>query len=202
MFSIINILSLSSDNEIVEGCQKGLRKYQYLLYDRYASKLMTVCMRYVVNRAEAEEMLQEGLIRVFKNITSFKSNGNNSVYYWMKRIVINTALNYLRDNKKHRFMEPVERIDENISEFYEQEETSDWFEQIDMDKIMQIIQSLPTGYKTVFALYSIEEYSHHEISEMLGISVNTSKTQLMKARRTILQKIKESNKEFYLKKIC
>lgn len=196
------MVSLISDNEIVEGCRKGLRKYQYLLYDRYASKLMSVCMRYAGNRTEAEEILQEGLIRVFKNIASVRINTSNSVYYWMKRIVINTALNYLRDNKKYRFLEPVEKIDENISELPEQEESGDWFEKIEPDEIMKIIQSLPPGYKTVFTLYSIEEYSHYEISEILGISVNTSKTQLMKARRAILQKINVNIKEFYLKKIC
>jgi RNA polymerase sigma factor (sigma-70 family) len=196
------MVRLISDNEIVEGCRKGLRKYQYLLYDRYASKLLSVCMRYAGNRTEAEEMLQEGLIRVFKNISTVRMNSTNCVYYWMKRIIINTALNYLRDNKKYRFLEPVDKIDENISDLSEKEESGDWFEKIELDEIMQIIQSLPTGYKTVFTLYSIEEYSHYEISEMLGISVNTSKTQLMKARKAIIQKIKENNKELYLKKIC
>jgi len=176
-----------------------MRKYQYLLYDRYASKLLSVSMRYAGSRAEAEEILQEGLIRVYKNISSFRMNGNNSAYYWMKRIIINTALNYLRDNKKYRFLESVEKMDENISDT-NAEEYPEGIE--DVNEIMKIIQLLPTGYKTVFTLYSIEEYSHYEISEMLGISVNTSKTQLMKARRAILQKIKETKKEYYLKKIC
>ena len=164
---------------------------------------MSVALRYAAGRAEAEEILQEGMIRVFKNITSLKISTDDTAYFWMKRVVINTALNYLRDNKKYRFLELVEKVDEKYSERYAEESFPEEFENIDTDEIMEIIRSLPLGYKTVFTLYSIEEYSHYEIAELLGISVNTSKTQLMKARRTIIEKLRQSKKnEFYLKKIC
>ncbi len=192
-----------TDKEIVEGCSKGLRKYQLLLYELYAPKLMAISLRYIKNKTESEEVLQEGFVKIFKNINKFIIKDNVSVFFWMKRIVINTALNYIRDNKKYNFIESFNNIDESKLELFDHSEINEWIERYNIDSIINIIQNLPEGYRTVFTLYSIEEYSHYEISEQLGISINTSKTQLMKARRAIISKIEECNKKKLLsKKVC
>lgn len=172
-----------------------------MLYNRYGGKLMSVAMRYAPGKEDAEEILQEGMIKIFRNIDSLKNIQGDSVYFWMKRIVINTALNYLRDNKKYRFLQPVESFYEIQDGYRDEDEPPENMEMISMNEIMVIVNDLPQGYKTVFMLYTVEEYSHFEIAEMLGISVNTSKTQLLKARRAIIGQLKKKNK-IYLKQIC
>lgn len=201
MFSKYRFLLLEGDIEIIEGCRKGLRKYQFMLYNRYGGKLMSVAMRYASGKEDAEEILQAGMIKIFKNIDSLKNLQGDSAYFWMKRIVINTALNYLRDTKKYRFLQAVENFNEIQYGYPDEDNLPENMEIISMNEILEIVNDLPQGYKTVFLLYSVEEYSHFEIAEMLGISVNTSKTQLLKARRAIIGQLKKKNK-IYLKQIC
>ncbi len=176
-------------NSIVNGCLKGRRRAQEDLYKLYGRKLFGVCLRYTQNRMEAEDVLQDGFVRVFKNIGSFKNLGEHSLYNWMKRIMVNTAINFLRDNKKHRFMLDVETAAD-----YTDDDGDDFFAElrtlISSDEILNIVQKLPTGYRMVFNLFALEGYSHQEIADMLAISPNTSKTQLHKARQHIISSIR------------
>lgn len=138
---------------------------------------------------EAEDVLQEGFVKVFKNIQSFKNLGENSLGNWIKRIMVNTAINYLRDQKKHRYMLDVETTD-NISEDSENDFFTELISLVSHDEILEIVQKLPQGYRMVFNLFAIEGYSHAEVADMLQISVNTSKTQLFKARMNIVAEIR------------
>ncbi len=177
--------------EIIQGCLNGKRSAQEALYKLYGGKLYGVCMRYTRNQMEAEDVLQDGFVKVFKNIRSFRDLGENSLFNWMKRIVVNTAINYLRDEKKHRYQADVETVDEIDDDNSE----DDFFEElrtlVSQNEILDLIRKLPEGYRMVFNLFAMEGLSHQEIAEMLGVSVSTSKTQLFKARQQIIAGIRE-----------
>lgn len=178
-----------TDSELIEGCLKGSKKAQNELFLKYSGQLLVICMRYTGDRMEAEDALQEGFIRIFKKIGTFKADANPLLFPWMRRVMVNTTLNYLRDNKKYKFTTEF-----NGEEYQQIDEISDGcieelFQEISPQEILKIIGELPAGYRTVFNLYAFENYGHNEIANTLNISVNTSKTQLMKARKTIISKI-------------
>jgi RNA polymerase sigma factor (sigma-70 family) len=164
------------ESELIEGCRKGERTFQKALYDLYCRKMMVVCMRYSKSTLEAEDILQEGFIKVFQGIGEFRQESKLGT--WITRIMVNTALNFQR-RKLYLFpMVDVEEIDLQEAEL----SLSD----IHFGELLEIIQSLPDGCQVVFNLFAIEGYSHKEIATMLGISEGTSKSQYARAR-TLLQ---------------
>jgi RNA polymerase sigma-70 factor (ECF subfamily) len=171
---------LSDIKKIIKGCLAGDRRDQELLYRRHASKLFAVCMQYSGNDEEARDILQEGFIKIFENLANYKHEG--SFEGWIRRIVVNTALEKFRS--KHNLFR-IDDID-TISEPEANPDTEDYagLEAVDL---LYIIRELPPKYRMVFNLYAIEGYSHREIGEMLNISEGTSKSNLSRAR-TILQK--------------
>ncbi len=178
-----------SDAEIVKACLEGDREKQGLLYEKYAPLMLGVCMRYFRDRDEAQDALQEGFIRVFTKLRSFKEKG--SLEGWIRRVIINTALNYYRGNIKHYYHDDINEMEEFIED---DKAVGDQFEREDL---LNIIKSLPDGYRIVFNLYEVDGYSHKEIAEMLNISANTSKSQLLKARKQLqkkLAKLKENER--------
>lgn len=177
--------------EIIHGCLNGKRSAQEALYKMYGGKLYGVCMRYTRNQMEAEDVLQDSFVKVFKNIRSFRDLGENSLFNWMKRIIVNTAINYLRDQKKHRYQADVETIDEIADDNSEDNFFDELRTLVSQDEILSLIRNLPEGYRMVFNLFAMEGFSHQEIADMLGVSVNTSKTQLFKARQQIIAGIRE-----------
>lgn len=182
------IVKMFTDKDIVEGCKKGKSKLQNVLYERYSGMLLGVCLRYIGNKMEAEDVLHDAFIKIYYNIKNFNFIDGSSLSAWMRRIVANTSLNYLRDKAKFNFCQDINKID--IAD--ESEYDSDINEEVvpvNPEVLMKIIQELPKGYNLVFNLYVFEKYSHQEIAEQLGISVNTSKTQLMKARNYIKNKV-------------
>jgi len=180
---------MALDIKIIADCKKGKSYAQEQIYDLYAGAMLGICMRYAKNKSEAEDILQEGFIKVFTKIDKYDFNTVNSFSAWMKRIIVNTALNYIRDNKKHNIFSDInEENTESLS--YEPEETEQSIT-ISQQEILQLVQELPEGYKLVFNLYIFEKYSHQDIAIELGISVNTSKTQLFKARKLLQKRIKE-----------
>lgn len=179
---------MTSEKEIVEGCKRGKRKYQDMLYDKFAALLLGVCVRYIKNRMEAEDVLHDSFIKIYINIKKFNYSGEGSLFFWAKRITVNTALNYLRDNKKVNLC--IDNI-ENVGEIIDEIEESD-FNDISQSEILAAMDDMPHGYKLVFNMYVIEKFSHYEIAESLGVSVNTSKTQLFKARNYLKQKFKKN----------
>jgi RNA polymerase sigma-70 factor (ECF subfamily) len=169
--------------EIIYKCREGNSGAQTALYRLFSAKMYGVCLRYAKDTGDAEDILQEGFLRVFTKINQFEFKG--SFEGWMRRIMVNTALEKFR---KHDRLYPVEemRIYES-TEFVEETISS-----ITAGDLMRIIQELPPRYRMVFNLFAIEGYSHQEISEMMNISEGTSKSNLSRAR-VILQKSVEEN---------
>ena len=170
-----------SDAEIVKGCIEGERSLQKMLYNRFAPAMLGVCMRYFRDREEAEDALQEGFIRVFTYIRSFRNEG--PLEGWIRKVIINTALNYHRSNLKHYYHADVDEMDEMI------EDEKMVNDKAEVEDLMKIIHSIPAGYRLVFNLYEIDGYSHKEIAKMLNISKNTSKSQLQKAKKFLQKKL-------------
>ena len=168
-----------SIEEIIHGCTNNDRKCQKTLFDLYASNMLIVCMRYARHRLEAEDMLQEGMINVYTHIKQF--NGKGSFEGWVKRIVINSCLKQIR---KFSFKNEELGIEPGLESKVEPEV----FNQLSEKELLNIIQTLPNGYRMVFNLYAIEGFSHKEIAEKLNIEEGTSRSQLLKARK-YLQKI-------------
>ncbi len=164
-----------TEAELIEQCRQDNRKAQQLLYERYAPKMFGVCKRYIRTREDAEDVLVEGLFKVFDNIHKFKGQG--SFEGWIRRIVVNQSLMFLR--KKHNFKLTVE-----VSNIEVKTGVSIEDELAEQD-ILNLLSKLPTGYRTVFNLYVIEGYKHREIAEIMGISINTSKSQLILAKKRL-----------------
>lgn len=177
---------MDKEVKLIEGCLAGKRKAQNELYSRFAPLLFGICLRYAANRFEAQDMLQEGFIKVFSTLSSYESKG--SFEGWMKRIVINNALNHIRSNAKQQLFTDYTEVG-NIPEPIP--ETDETFPPPDADILLRLIQELPEGYRMVFNLYVFEDYTHKEIAETAGISENTSKTQLMRARNLLQKKLSE-----------
>jgi RNA polymerase sigma factor (sigma-70 family) len=171
---------LTDIKKIIKGCIAGDRRDQELLYRRHSGKLYAVCLQYTDNDEEAKDILQEGFIKIFENLHHYRSQG--SFEGWVRRIIVNTAL------EKYRSRHNLFRVDDinSISEPEAEPENED-YAGLDAIDLLYIIRELPPKYRMVFNLYAIEGYSHKEISSMLGISEGTSKSNLSRAR-TILQR--------------
>lgn len=166
------------DHLLIEGCLKGQSHMQKLLYDKYSGKLFTVCRRYTKDGLEAEDVIQEGFILVFKKLDTFRFKG--SLYGWMRTIMVNVALRKLQKKSRKDTSYNLEQINEPSYEI-------DVIASMSAEEIIKHVQALPTGYRNVFNLYVMEGYKHHEIAELLNIGESTSRSQLTKARR-MLQK--------------
>ncbi len=169
-----------SEQEIIQGCISEDRNCQFRLYKQYAGKMMVVCMRYCKNKEEAEDVLQEGFIKVFDNISKFKNAG--SFEGWIRRIMVNVALNRIRGNRM--IFEGIEQRAELV-----ETDTGNALDKMSEVELLNIISKLPEGYKFVFNMYAIEGYSHKEIAEKLGIEEVTSRSQYMKAKKYLQQQI-------------
>jgi RNA polymerase sigma factor (sigma-70 family) len=173
--------------EIILGCQHQEPKAQQMLYQRYAARVMGVCVRYADSKDDAKDMFQESFIRVFKSIDKLQ---NRAVFEgWLKRLVVNTALTYLQKNKKYQ----TQLNEEVLIETTENEDYRQILANFSRDDLVKLINRLPTGYRTVFNLYVIEGYAHQEIAEILQTSETNSKNQLMKAKRALQKMINEQN---------
>lgn len=162
-------------------------KSKDLLYRHFAPKMYGICLRFAGNQMEADDILQEGFIKIFTKIKDFRNEG--SLEGWIRRTIINTAINYYRRNLKYARMNNLDDM-----EITDSRET-DIYSRISREELVNMIQELPVGYRTVFNLNVIEGYTHKEIGEMLNISDNTSKSQLTRARTVLQRKIKSLLKE-------
>lgn len=168
-------------NELIEKCKQEDIKAQGELYTLYSSKLYAVCLKYSRNATEAQDNLQDAFLTIFKNMSQYKHKG--SFEGWMKRITVNTVLQKYR---KERYFEIV---NENQIEDPEVEIEESSFS---LDYLLKLIQELPDRYRMVFNLYVLDDYSHQEVAEMLGITVGTSKSNLARARMILKRKIEEN----------
>lgn len=163
-----------TDEQLVAGCLKGDPIAQKALYQTYARKMMSICMRYAPGREQAQDILQDGFVKVFQKMDHYRGDG--PLGGWIARTMVNTALDHIRRNKPFEHSldlteaEHLHAIDEQV------------LASMGADELLALIQALPPGYRTVFNLFVIEGYPHKEIGAMLNISENTSKSQFMKAR--------------------
>ena len=164
----------------MEGCKAGTRKMQEALYQQMASKMLVVCMRYAKDRMEAEDVLQMGFIKIFQKIGEYRGDG--SFEGWMRRVMVNTAIESYRKNLRTLNIVPIE-------DAYEQPGVGFDFSRLGMQDLLKVIQKLSDGYRMVFNMYIIEGYSHKEIAETLGISEGASKSQLSRARAILREEI-------------
>jgi RNA polymerase sigma factor (sigma-70 family) len=176
----LRIKPLSEIKNIINGCLKGNRRDQELLYRRHAARLYAVCLQYSGNDEEARDILQEGFIKIFENLVNYKYEG--SFEGWVRRIMVNTALEKYRSRHSLYRVDDIDQIPEPDAE----PENED-YSGLEASDLMEIIRELPPKYRMVFNLFAIEGYSHKEISEMINISEGTSKSNLSRAR-VILQR--------------
>ncbi len=171
--------------EIIDQCREGSQKAQFQLYKLYYKPMYSVCMRIINQPAEAEDVMQEAFLNAFRNMETYK--GEVSFGAWLKRIVINRSLDYLK--KKRVKLEEISEKTAQIQD-YQME-----LKEVNMEAIKNAIQQLPDGYRVVLSLYLIEGYDHEEISEILGISNSNSRTQYLRAKNKLRELLKD--KEIY-----
>jgi RNA polymerase sigma-70 factor (ECF subfamily) len=184
---------MKEDQALIKDILRNRSKAIEALYDRYAPALLSLCFRYAGNMQDAEDILHDGFIKIIKSLPDFKPRPDSSLHAWMKRIMINTALNFIRDHVKVRNQVDVDKYLERKD--LAGDDTADFdlaHLPVTQDQILQMIAELPDGYRTVFNLYVFEEYSHKEICERLNCTESTSKSQLSKARGVLRARISET----------
>ena len=177
-----------SEEQIIKRCIRKDRKAQKEIYEKYAYIMFGICLRYSNNVSEAEEVLQDGFLKIFSRIRQFLGKG--SFINWMKRIMINTAITYYHKNVKHHYhydFEEIKEININGSELDNVEYTK--------EELFKVIKELPDGYRMVFNLFAIEGYKHKDIAELLKIEINTSKSQYSRARKLVQKKLFDLSKK-------
>jgi RNA polymerase sigma factor (sigma-70 family) len=182
----------AKDIELIEGCKRKDAKAQKNLYERYSGRLYALCCRYIKEKMEAEDVFITAFTKILDRIDQYKGEG--SFEGWMKRVVVNESLTYLRRNKNMYLEMDIEAADREPD--FEKLESH-----LQAEDLMKMIEALPSGYRIVFNLYAIDGYSHKEIAEQLGISENTSKSQLSRARVALQKSLLETEKNLMQKTI-
>ncbi|MFT6334786.1 MAG: RNA polymerase sigma factor (sigma-70 family) [Saprospiraceae bacterium] len=176
-----------TERDLIERSLKGDRKSQRDLFEMYSAKMLAVCNRYARHSAEAEDMFQEGFIKVFTNLSKF--TGEGSFEGWIRRIMVNTSLKSIAKMSFKNESIGLEDYQEKDNKL-----APDVFSKLSVDDLMTLVNDLPEGYRIVFNLFAIEGYSHKEIAAMLKVEVSTSRSQLVKARRMLQRKIEDLQK--------
>ena len=169
------------EQELIQGCIAARPKAQKALFDISAPKLYVVCLRYLKDQMRAQDVLQDTFVKIFAHIGNYKSEG--AFEGWLKRIAVNTCLDQLRKDKK--LLTDVS-LDDVSHKLAHQDYSA---EKLMADDLLKLVQALPDGYRTVFNLFAIEGFSHQEIAQQLSISESTSKTQYLRARAYLKERI-------------
>lgn len=172
-----------NEEQLVNKCLKNDTLAQKQLFDFYSKKMMGVCLRYAKNSEEAQDVLQMGFIKVFEKLKMYKYQG--SLEGWIRKIIVNTALDNIRKNKKLMNNIEMDKVDYQLHNYDE-----NVLEALSAQDLLRIIQEMPTGFRTVFNMFVIEGFSHKEIAEELNITVSTSKSQFSRARVFLQKKLK------------
>lgn len=173
-------LNKHTEKELIALCIQGNRSACKDLFAMYSGKMMALCYRFSRDRSEAEDMLQEGFVRIFDKLDLF--SGQGSLESWMRRVMINNALKYKQKHvTKYTYSE--------IENYHIYDPNPNILDEMSKEEILDLVQTLPDGYRTVFNLYVIEGYSHKEISDFLNIGESTSRSQLVKARTLLKEKL-------------
>ncbi len=168
-----------TEEVMLQGCLNSIASAQEALYNRFSPRMLGVCYRFARNKEDAEDMLQEGFIKVFKYLHQYKSEGE--LGGWIRKVMVNTALNYLKKNRKYQYdlsfddlvLHPVSVDDPEVN--------------LQAKELTELIRQLPTGFQTIFNLHAVEGYTHVEIAAMLGISDGTSRSQYARARALLIE---------------
>lgn len=174
---------MHTEEDFIQRCLENNPQAQEELYTRFAPKMFGICLRFTKNKMEAEDVLQEGFIKIFTYLKNYRSEG--SLEGWIRRTMINTAINYYKKRAKQFSDIQIEQME--ITE----NEAESAIDKLSANELLSVIQELPDGYRMVFNLSAIEGFTHKEIGNMLGISENTSKSQLSRARTALQSKIKQ-----------
>lgn len=155
------------------------------IYDQFAEEMLALCFRYLGNIMDAEEVMHNGFIKAFDNISKFVKYHENSLKFWIKKIMVNECLMFLRKKKEFKIVAYEDIMENEIIE-----------SNIETEDYLSLLNKLPAGYRTVFNLYAIEGYSHKEVAEMLKISESTSRSQLTKARKLLQEGVKKNKSRY------
>ncbi|NJN27222.1 MAG: RNA polymerase sigma factor [Cyclobacteriaceae bacterium] len=188
----LSILKSNRQTDLISACRRQEAKAQRELYNAYAAQMLGLCRRYVKDELEAEDVMVKGFMKVLTKIDLFEGKG--SFEGWMKRIMVNEALGYIRQNKSMYVEVEIEAADREPD--FDALSTN-----LEVEELLAMVNELPVGYRTIFNMYAIEGYSHGEISKMLNISENTSKSQLSRARAQLQKILLEKDKQLEKMKI-
>ena len=180
-------ISSSAETQLINDCIKGKRQAQRILYEQFAPKMYAIAMRYAKTTLEADDILQESFINVFKHIENFAKDC--PLEFWIRKIVVNQALKAGRNKYDKAFKEEVTDINYNSEE-------NIILDGFDLEELLQIIRRLPDGFQQIFNLYAIEGYKHKEIAELLGISEGTSKSQYARARAQLQEMLLKEDETY------
>lgn len=175
---------------LIQGCIKEDRNAQKKLYQLFYGYAMSICTRYSQTREEAVEVLNDGFLKIFRRVQKY--DPERSFKGWVRKIMINTALDNYRHNLKHYYAEDVQELEQQAA-------TGNVVDQLNYEDLLRLIQDLSPGYRAVFNLYVIDGYTHEEIAQLLGISVGSSKSNLFKARANLQARLKKSLTDEYRK---
>ncbi len=175
-------MSIEQEKKVLNGCIVNDSASQKALYNMFAPTMFGICLRYASDYHTAEDILQDGFIKVFRSINKFREEG--SLEGWLKRIFVNTAIEYYRKTAKSYRFSPLELAGEKSFEDFS-------FYSLEHNELLELIQKLPDGYRLVFNLYIIEGYAHDDIAKKLKINIGTSKSQLARAKKYLRKLIKE-----------
>ncbi len=171
------------DITLVNECVKGNARAQRELFDKFAGKMLSVCLRYAKNTEQAEDVLQDGFVKVFMKLSDFKKEG--SLEGWIRRIMVNTALDQIRKEVKFKGDLDIEDVG------YKLENNAFIEEEMMAEDLMKLVRAMPDGYRVVFNMFAIEGYSHAEIAQTLGVTENTSKSQYSRARAYLRERLEK-----------
>ena len=175
----------STEEDLITRCRKKDQQAQKEMYDKYASRMLGICTRYIKDTDQAEDVMIIGFTKIFEKIGQFKGNG--SFEGWIRRIMVNESLTFIRKNKSMYLEVDIEKADT-------EPDYNKLNNHLEAEDLLKLVNELPVGYRTVFNMYAIEGFSHKEIADALGISENTSKSQLSRARALLKKQLVESER--------
>lgn len=185
------------DKKLIAGCLQHKRAFQKILYDSHRNKMYSICLRYLKDKDLANEALQRGFIKVFEKLSSFKINSSGSLGGWIRSIIVFTAIDLIKERKKLLF-DDIENIPSK--EVYSDDNYLN-YQNVDYPSLLDLLDELPLGYRTVFSMYVLDEIKHDEIASILKISVATSRSQLHKAKKMLKEKVEKNFGNAIIEKI-
>ncbi len=182
-----------SEERLVTRCKKGKRSAQFEVYQKYAPLLRGVCFRYIADKDEAEDVLQEGFFKIFTQMDKFTYTGENSFFYWMKRVVINHSLNHLKKNKNGGFVESFKDEHLTIADEDSEEIFNTDYSKYSKEDVISAVEKLPAPFKMVLNMAIIDGLKHKEIADILSIAEETSRSRLTRAKQMLRNNLIEKN---------